>query len=81
MNIPILKSYAFHGTDCWFVSTIERDYDTFEGVCRGSETLVWEYNWDKSERGYLVHQGGGIGEHINICKSLTRTGKFPAEEE
>ena len=45
----IWKSYVWHDGKCYFVSTIERTYDTYAGSTRGQETLVWEYDWEKSK--------------------------------
>lgn len=77
----VLKSYVWHGAKCYFVSTINRDYDTYIGTTRGQETLVWEYDWDKRERGDRpVFQGGGIHDHIAICRSIIAEGEFPNPE-
>lgn len=76
----VLKSYAFHNGKCWFVSTITRDYDLCVGTIRGQETLVWEYDFDKSERGNLIHQAGNIQDHFDICRSLCNYGQLPKED-
>lgn len=56
----LIKSYVWHGDDCFFVSTIERDSSAAikPPVPRFAETLVWEYDWDAVKRGHLVHQRG-----------------------
>ena len=78
-NRPIWKSYVWHNEKCFFVSTIERNFDTSEGSVRGQETLVWEYDWDKRERGELLHQAGHAVEHQQICRCLIAEGLFPVE--
>ncbi len=81
-NKPIWKSYVRHDDKCYFVSTIERTYDTYTGrTTRGQETLVWEYDWDKGERGEMLHQAGRIGDHQEICRSLINEGDMPPEED
>ena len=78
-NIPLWKSYVFHGGKCFFVSTIQRTYDTHAGCLRGQETLVWEYDWDTSERGKLIHQAGSIADHQTICLCIIAEGECPDE--
>lgn len=76
-DIPLWKSYVWHGEKCFFVSTIERTYDTPSGSVRGAETIVWEYDWDKGERGKIIHQTGGIVDHQQICRCLFSEGLVP----
>ncbi len=48
-NVRLWKSYVFHEDQCWFVSTIERFFETAVGEMQGLvETVVWEYDWDTS---------------------------------
>jgi len=75
---PVWTSYVWHGDQCFFVSTIRRNYDTYAGTIRGLETIVWEYDWEKREMGAMLHQAGGIEDHQKICRSLISTGGFPA---
>jgi hypothetical protein len=77
----IWKSYVWHGDKCYFVSTIERTYDTIAGSIRGQETLVWEYDWDKAERGSLVHQGCDVYDHARICRCIIAEGIMPDEDD
>lgn len=81
INDRIWKSYVWHGEKCWFVSTIERDYDTYGGIYRGYETLAWEYDWDKAERGALVHQAGHVCAHQAVCRSLINWGEIPERDD
>jgi hypothetical protein len=80
LNKRIWKSYVWHGEKCFLVSTIERTYDTCEGSSRGCETLVWEYDWEKHERGRLVHQGGGVVDHQRVCRCVIAEGEIPDED-
>jgi hypothetical protein len=80
-NKRIWKSYVWHGDKCYFVSTIERTFDTCGGSRRGQETLVWDYDWDKSERGDLVHQGRGVCDHERICRCIIAEGIMPDEDD
>ena len=78
---PIWISYVFHNDKCFFVSTIERTFDTCEGSVRGQETLVWEYDRDKRERGALLHHAGHVVDHQQICRCLIAEGLFPDEND
>lgn len=76
----IWKSYVWHAEKCWFVSTIKRDYDTAIGALRGMETIVWEYDWNNSKRGVMVHQCEGLNDHQEICRQLIANGVIPDED-
>lgn len=76
---PIWKSYVWHNGKCYFVSTIERTYDTAAGSMRGLETIVWKYDWEKAERGSMIHQSGGVIDHQQICRCLVAEGMIPDE--
>lgn len=78
-NTPLWKSYVWHKEKCFFVSTIERTYDLLQGSVRGLETIVWEYDWDKAERGKMIDQSGGIKDHIRTCHCLIAEGIVPDE--
>jgi hypothetical protein len=75
----IIKSYVWHKEKCFFLSTIERDSSALEPM-RFNETLVWEYDWDKRERGKMLYQGedirGFIDQHIDFCRQLFETGEI-----
>jgi len=83
-NTRLIKSYVFYKDKCWFVSTIDRDSSALYGG-RYAETLVWEYNWDKAERGKIVGQAdsvwGDISAHTNMCELIFNTGETDLEEE
>jgi hypothetical protein len=76
----IWKSYVWHDDKCFFVSTLERTYDTCEGSSRGNETLVWEYDWSKKSTGRLVYQGGGVADHQRVCRCVIAEGAMPDED-
>ena len=80
-NNRIWKSYVWHKDKCWFVSTIERDYGTYQGTHRSQETLVWEYDYPNKERGDLIHQAGNICDHQAICRCLINWGKIYDEDD
>ena len=73
----VWKSYVWHEGKCFFVSTIKRDFGTYEGMVRGEETLTWEYDWEKNERGKLIGQSGGVLDHQAICRCLINFGEMP----
>lgn len=77
----VWQSYVYHGDRAVFVSTIERDYDTVAGTSRGLETLVWEWDPVERKRGELVHQAGGISDHVRICRCFVAEGLMPDEED
>jgi len=80
-DMPVWKSYVWHKNKVFFVSTIERTFGIYGGSIRGQETIVWDYNWEKAERGELLHQDGNICDHQKICRSLLATGHFPDEDK
>lgn len=43
-----MASLKYTTLDEVYISTALRDYDTYEGVVKGYETIVWE--WDAEER-------------------------------
>lgn len=80
----IIKTHVWHGDQCFFVSTIERDSSAAECQSRYNETMVWTYDWDKRERGEIIWQDetcrGSICLHQKIVQQLFETGKPEAEE-
>jgi len=79
----ILKSYAWHGNSCFFVSTIERESSDMEGPRRFNETVVWTFDWSARKNGNLIHTAddsrGSIREHLRIVESYIKTGAAPDE--
>ena len=72
---PIWKSYVWHKNECFFVSTIERDYNGAPmGNVRGQETIVWKYDFAKSERGGMLGIFGSVQDHQQICRGLIADG-------
>lgn len=79
----MIKTYVWHGDKCFFVSTISRDSSAMLGPSRYNETLVWEYDWEKAERGQMLWQDeasvGSIRTHQLIVEFLFRHGTVPDE--
>ena len=72
MSHPILKTYVYCEDKVFFVSTIEREYDTYEGTFGGEETIAWEM--DGETLGKQVYQGGGLQPHFDVCRRLAVDG-------
>jgi hypothetical protein len=78
---PIWKSFVFFKDQCFFVSTIERDFETIEGLTRGQETLVWKFDWKEQKRvGEIIYYGGYIRDHQAACRCLINWGEIPEED-
>ena len=79
-NKRILKSYVWHGADCFFVSTIERDSSAdVTPAPRYFETIAWLYDWDDKARIRLVGMDGSgpaFSQHFAMCRQLYDTGEF-----
>jgi hypothetical protein len=73
---PVIGSYVHHKGKCWNVSTIYRQCSSPHHDGMYYETLVWEYDLEKRERGGIVHQAEGFDEHFNICKRIYHEGEF-----
>jgi len=71
MNKKMIQSYVYHGDKCFFVSTIDRELS--------SETMVWAYDYAKSERGNFEGQAegaeGSIRTHLMMCERLHKIGR------
>lgn len=71
----IWQSYVWHGEKCFFVSTIQRKYDTYQGETTGPETMVWSYDHEKQQRiGSVIGHMGGVINHQQICRCLIAEG-------
>jgi hypothetical protein len=81
-NDRIIKTYVWHGGKCFFISTIERRSSSPYNPCRYNETIVWAYDWDKKERGELLHMDeaakGSIRTHQRVCEAYFKHGSFVA---
>jgi len=81
----MIGSYVCHmDSGKWFnVSTIERSDSTMYAM-RFSETIVWEWDGQKKERGEMIYQDGGarnsLDTHFNVCRALFGTGLPPQDE-
>jgi hypothetical protein len=87
-DIRVIKSYVWHGDDCYFVSTIDRDNSAAASYgSRYAETLVWAYDWEKNERlsGVMWHGEsageGSIRGHLITCQRIHDTGNPDKAEE
>jgi hypothetical protein len=80
-----LKSYVFHGDQCFFVSTIMRDSSAaISPPPRFAETLTWEYDWNTNERGNIVDQDGSgdaLTQHMRVVSDFYRYGKRKDEDD
>lgn len=83
VNERQIKSYVWHKEKCFFVSTIERDSSAAQGPRRYNETIVWDYDWDKRDRGEMLGTfedfAGAIETHLRITQVLFATGKTPEQ--
>ena len=85
LNEPVIKSYVWHGKDCFFVSTINRASSA--ALAYGStyaETLVWRFDWSIKDRvgGILYSESGSTGsinKHVKVCEQLHANGKLDDE--
>ena len=79
----LIKSYVWHGEECFFVSTITRDSSAMLGPRRFSETIVWKFNWMNNEQGEQVSMHSGSPDtyftHLQVCQFLHDTGKTESE--
>lgn len=83
VSLPKIKSYVWHGDECFFVSTIELDSSAaISPSPRYFETMAWEYDYATQERGESVAfegDGPALAQHFRVCEQLYRTGKCGAE--
>jgi hypothetical protein len=80
-NIPILKTHVYFQNRVFFVSTIERTYDTYAGSSRGNETMAWEVDPKTLARGAWLYQGGGPNDHFDVCRQLVLSGEIKEKDE
>ena len=81
----LIKTYVFHGDDCYFVSTINRDSSSMMGG-RFAETLVWAFDWDKNERLEKMPWQEEAGEdsirgHQSMVERIHKTGSGDDRDE
>lgn len=74
MNDKVIQSYVWHEGKRYFISTIERDCSAIEYPHRYNETIVWEWEEGKTERGEMLIQDedikGSIRKHLEICSEI-----------
>lgn len=85
MSDMVMQSYVWHEGKCFFVSTINRESSAALAYGRRyAETLVWEYDYEKRERGGIVGQAedseGGITAHMQTCKKFNHHGHMNDED-
>lgn len=70
----VIQSYVWYNDKCYFVSTIERDSSVIEYAERYNETIVWEYDYEKRERGKMLLQDEdmkcSIDTHNDLCSKI-----------
>ncbi|HUS40475.1 MAG TPA: hypothetical protein VMX74_13565 [Pirellulales bacterium] len=81
---PLIKSYVWHGNDCFFVSTIERDSSAMVAppAPRYAETIAWLYDYDDQSRIKQVGMDGSgpaFSQHFAMCRQLYDTGEVRDE--
>ena len=81
----VLKTYVWHGEQCYFVSTIIRDSSAFVSPPpRYAETIAWEFDWSKNVRGNLLAMDGdgeAFTQHMRMCERIYKTGKAENTED
>jgi hypothetical protein len=75
----VIKTYVWHGKQCYFVSTINRESSAALAYGhRYAETMVFLFDWDKNEKTDIVHQDDdsehSIRKHLSICQALHEKG-------
>jgi hypothetical protein len=80
------KTYVWHGDECFFVSTIERDSSAMmDPPPRFHETLVWAYDYRLGVRlgDVLYYEGNGpaFKQHTEVVRQLFETGKYVQESD
>ena len=84
LDITLINSYVWYGPQCFYVSTRDRDSSAILWSRRFAETTVWEFDFDKNERGSQVSTyadlEGSIFTHLQVCQFLHKTGSpYPVE--
>jgi len=79
-NRKLAQSYIWHGADCFFVSTIDREDSAGQGF-RYAETLIWEYDYATMKRGEsIVAQTEdctmSIAGHLRACSEIAEHGEL-----
>jgi hypothetical protein len=79
MGNKLIQSYVWHDDKCFFVSTINRESSA--ALAYGkiyAETMIWEYDYDKRERGELIGQDedveNSIETHNEVCREIHKNG-------
>lgn len=84
MSSPVAQTYVWHEGKAFMVSTIDRESSSMMGGTY-AETMVWEWDAGKRERGSLIGQDetltGSIFKHQRIVERLHATGRFEEPKE
>ncbi len=71
---PLIWSHVFHGKDCFYVSTHNRDSSAVGGPKRYAETLVWKYDPILGKRDDMLASFGTnegmVYNHFAVCRAL-----------
>lgn len=86
MSHQICRSFVYHGDECFFVSTINRECSSPESYGGTyAETMVWTYNDEVGSRSELLYMGSSstdsLHTHFKVCQLLVETGKPEKEED
>lgn len=75
----LIQSYVFHGEDCFYVNTFDRDSSAPGGPRRFAETLVYRFDQETQTRTELVGQfstlAGLVYKHFAVCRALFDAGR------
>lgn len=84
MSEAQIQSYVHHVDKCFFISTIERDSSAMLGPGRYNETIVWNFDPVKRERGAMIHTdedfSGSLRTHFKLCQEYYFDGKAKVDE-
>lgn len=82
----ICQSFVRHGTNWWFVSTINRESSAVLGPRMYAETMVWVWNNETDTRvPGVVHsdadRDGRISTHQAVVEKIYKSGAFWENED
>lgn len=72
----IWQSFVWYDSKLYLVSTIEREFETYEGVVTGLETLVFRCDpQTRLRHPGMIFQAGGLNDHQEICRKIIASGE------
>ncbi len=84
MTDALIKSYVNHNGKWYYVSTMNRD-SGFHLSKRFTETIVWEFDYEKRESGKMLLQDfddeNSIENHQRIVNHIYNTGEIPERND